>query len=555
VRPWDWIASNTLPRVHVSPHISNSNPSKILRWTGKKPSAWEGFRTDAATFDGKPLFGGRMQLAPSMKVAKLFAQEPIDLEAGVRESWQLGVHAPLQQLEPSHVRFCLRAEASTSAPKTKKQKTANRKRQDGRVATVLTDDTIFTVEFKKPGFFDKHKFDLRDALAKDNRSAHEAVCELCEYLREQGLVIGAISDYLRTWFLHFRQNYTEVEISGCCRSVTKNPTLYVCLAYAVHLALDLWKTSRRHVPAILQDLGDLPDEKDDGTNNDEGEDGEGGNDGEQSNDGGQNNDGGQSNDGEGNDDNAGEGNDGDDGNNGEGNDGKGNDREGEGSHGEGNDGNYGEGNDGAKNNDTGSNGGRQRAPWKHNRAKKVYVLGKGRSGPVVRLFQSGHPVAFKSVSPSDVQLLSEIKSEISLYRQLKHLQGTILPRLTFAGFVSNGKRFGFSTTIEGIPLSHCNDSVLSSAVGSQAMLALRALHDNDVLHGDIKLSNFLLAPSGRVFIIDLAFGVRRSLTKEEKADEELQLDRLLEDAQGEQERPNTFSGAHCQVLFAEWTGM
>lgn len=147
------------------------------------------------------------------------------------------------------------------------------------------------------------------------------------------------------------------------------------------------------------------------------------------------------------------------------------------------------------------------------------VLGHGLCGTVWAGRLNGVPVAVKSSEIHDSRTLL-ILHEAELYQSpLRNLQGLYIPRLLYSGPSPMGRAYCLVTSrIWGRQMTPSDGALLP-----QALLALRAVHAAGVLHGDVRLPNFIVrddpGASPRVIILD--FGQARIKVQEEEADEEV----------------------------------
>ena len=87
--------------------------------------------------------------------------------------------------------------------------------------------------------------------------------------------------------------------------------------------------------------------------------------------------------------------------------------------------------------------------------------------------------------------------EVDAYNCLRKLQGECIPRVLFAGFLRHGS-LALVLSMEGRALSRSADQDARAA----ARRSLQRIHSYGVIHGDIRLPNFLLASEGRVLVAD-----------------------------------------------------
>mmetsp|Transcript_33897 Transcript_33897/g.54917 ORF Transcript_33897/g.54917 Transcript_33897/m.54917 type:complete len:503 (+) Transcript_33897:167-1675(+) len=133
----------------------------------------------------------------------------------------------------------------------------------------------------------------------------------------------------------------------------------------------------------------------------------------------------------------------------------------------------------------------------------VSFLGEGRCGSVVRTVIDGTLVAVKVIDLMNVEgAWDELRNEVEAYKLLEGCQGDVVP--SFYGSSLYGP-LGFLVmeVIIGDPLS---DVVVGSCdkedMYKKALHALQAVHEKGVLHGDIRLENFILRRDGKVVLLD-----------------------------------------------------
>jgi len=106
----------------------------------------------------------------------------------------------------------------------------------------------------------------------------------------------------------------------------------------------------------------------------------------------------------------------------------------------------------------------------------------------------GQLVAIKTFSSCEDSVAAS-KSEASVYRHLKDLQGVVIPTFLGTGQVPlTGTGFLLTSLVEGKPLSSitCLDPRKGKEVAEAARQALSLIHKHGVAHGDVRLQNILL---------------------------------------------------------------
>lgn len=150
------------------------------------------------------------------------------------------------------------------------------------------------------------------------------------------------------------------------------------------------------------------------------------------------------------------------------------------------------------------------------------VIGYGRSGQVhllkdVKGLKGGesYDVAVKvclwgwihgrddqEPDPSPSDLKREMEQEFLAYWYLTDLQGDVIPRLLWFGEILVGAGTALATEYGGQALS---EEEITPQLRDDMIAALAKVHEKGVLHGDIKVENFIKDEQGRVRIIDFAF--------------------------------------------------
>lgn len=98
------------------------------------------------------------------------------------------------------------------------------------------------------------------------------------------------------------------------------------------------------------------------------------------------------------------------------------------------------------------------------------------------------------------------------------LQGTVVPRLLVFGVLAWTDALFLAVSDEGKDLEelqelqgHKVDASLKEQLVKQALKAIKALHDVGVLHGDVRLANFVTSDDGSVRVVD--FGRSQLMVK------------------------------------------
>lgn len=111
--------------------------------------------------------------------------------------------------------------------------------------------------------------------------------------------------------------------------------------------------------------------------------------------------------------------------------------------------------------------------------------------------------------------VGNVEHEASVYERLKVLQGDLIPKVVYAGplgfsFAADAPplpQFGLITEFAGRSLREVLDSCASQRKRCDELLArakatLKVLHELSLLHGDVRLDNFLVSSADRVQVID-----------------------------------------------------
>jgi eukaryotic-like serine/threonine-protein kinase len=141
-------------------------------------------------------------------------------------------------------------------------------------------------------------------------------------------------------------------------------------------------------------------------------------------------------------------------------------------------------------------------------------LGAGQFGEVfvARDREHGGAVALKRLRRGDDEWVHRFKSEFRHMADVSHPNVARLYEL----FEENGSWFLTMELVDGIPFDEylvCFPEQLESCF-SQLAHAIRALHSIGILHRDVKPSNALVEPTGRVVLLD--FGLALGLAKPEE---------------------------------------
>jgi tRNA A-37 threonylcarbamoyl transferase component Bud32 len=136
------------------------------------------------------------------------------------------------------------------------------------------------------------------------------------------------------------------------------------------------------------------------------------------------------------------------------------------------------------------------------------MIGYGRTGNVWRQNIQGYDAAFKLVmthvkredKENPYIIANELCNEAEIYQQLSKLQGVTIPRLLWYGDVCAGLGMVLITEFAGTPLPEHPTPAQCEA----AIRALKSLHRNGILHGDVAKRNFV-CQDNVVYILDFGF--------------------------------------------------
>jgi len=175
------------------------------------------------------------------------------------------------------------------------------------------------------------------------------------------------------------------------------------------------------------------------------------------------------------------------------------------------------------------------------------LIGSGRIGKSFRLFLKGYDgtmydsvvkVAFWAWTRGNrgEEIKNELFQEYQAYLRLAELQGAVIPRLLWYGAITPGVADALITEYGGVVLTEAITLSSAEDLKQQARRALSLLHDNGVLHRDIRVENILFDQVLRkVRFIDFGFAVFKDEIKDAeewqklKVEEEEELDLLLND--------------------------
>uniref|UniRef100_A0A7S4NAL8 Protein kinase domain-containing protein n=2 Tax=Paramoeba aestuarina TaxID=180227 RepID=A0A7S4NAL8_9EUKA len=143
-------------------------------------------------------------------------------------------------------------------------------------------------------------------------------------------------------------------------------------------------------------------------------------------------------------------------------------------------------------------------------------LGFGANGVVYRTTYKGRWVALKVVNTKDLRAFQEVLNEVRFYNQLKKVQGSLIARMFWSGWLS--------ATQYGVILELYNPPGEVSEAEQQHLLHQLTLLG--VKHGDFRKANFVRDDEGNLLLID--FGRSHFLTTSDASNQasKLHLQRL-----------------------------
>lgn len=137
-------------------------------------------------------------------------------------------------------------------------------------------------------------------------------------------------------------------------------------------------------------------------------------------------------------------------------------------------------------------------------------LGEGAAGTVLEGAYGGQRAAIKVMGQcSRWEPAGSYQYEHRVYQQLEKLQGSCVPRVLGHGLIAYYDEYFLALELlQGMPLARLPQP-LEPAVWEGAVAALRQVHTLGVLHGDVRLENFVAVPVGaegevrwRVVVLD-----------------------------------------------------
>lgn len=114
------------------------------------------------------------------------------------------------------------------------------------------------------------------------------------------------------------------------------------------------------------------------------------------------------------------------------------------------------------------------------------------------------------------------ETEKRAYQQLAAIQGEVIPKLVCNGNLAHLGVPIIVTQLAGVPVKK-GGTMPKKAIRQ----ALQAFHDAGAAYGDVRLSNFVVDKTGKVYLLDLGQAVINA-SSDERADEKNILKRLLE---------------------------
>jgi predicted Ser/Thr protein kinase len=138
------------------------------------------------------------------------------------------------------------------------------------------------------------------------------------------------------------------------------------------------------------------------------------------------------------------------------------------------------------------------------------ALGEGAAGAVFEGVYDDQRVAVKVMGQCSLwEPYGSYQYEHRVYQQLQVLQGSCVPRVLGHGLIAFYNEYFLALELlHGTPLARLPQP-LEPAVWDGAVAALRQVHALGVLHGDVRLENFVAVPVGaegevrwRVVVLD-----------------------------------------------------
>lgn len=134
------------------------------------------------------------------------------------------------------------------------------------------------------------------------------------------------------------------------------------------------------------------------------------------------------------------------------------------------------------------------------------IIGKGRNGCVYKSEYSNKPVAFKvcNITVKGEKILNELLHEVKIIRYLNENGFQYCPELLTEGFFEHESSFFYAicTTYIYAPISYLK---IPDEAKDKCRKCLIELHKLNVIHGDIRVQNFLLGEGDLVHLIDFGF--------------------------------------------------
>jgi len=144
---------------------------------------------------------------------------------------------------------------------------------------------------------------------------------------------------------------------------------------------------------------------------------------------------------------------------------------------------------------------------------------EGRSGRTYKITIDRHYYALKLYCIDNVNddILNEMEKEKTIYQHLG--ESKYWPKLVYAGFLFQNLYYGICTTfIKGKCYSSSKvESLFTGIIKENCIKALKELHSKDVIHKDLRFSNFIITQNSAV-ILDFGFS-DFSYDQDEKLDE------------------------------------
>jgi tRNA A-37 threonylcarbamoyl transferase component Bud32 len=142
--------------------------------------------------------------------------------------------------------------------------------------------------------------------------------------------------------------------------------------------------------------------------------------------------------------------------------------------------------------------------FRYNNKGKIGI--PGRSGKVYKIEIFGTNYALKLYCDNNInpEILKEMENEAKIYQHLNSNRSDFWPKLFFAGYLFSDAYYGICTNFISGDCHSSNSEKFDDKIKQKCINALNELHKNDIIHGDIRFSNFIIKDNSAV-IIDFGF--------------------------------------------------